>query len=206
MLVKLWVFLLISCEMFWKLLPSPPLQLSELLPVLKLPHTVNTNKIQLLSVWLARRCEAVWCFLRVLRACSALTAALPRTLSPAARLRGLSVLWCRLSSHHRSSTDGAFLKGEECCSRALLLISEVRFARWFCDPPCCWSLRTVACRTLCLPATWNRHTSKAAFPSRFDELSLEDWHWLLDDMDDDCFSIHLWPSHGNPVCSEGLPL
>lgn len=46
--------------------------------------------------------------------------------------------------------------------------------------------------------TW---TSKLISPFRLEDFGLQDWHWALDDIDDDCSSIHFWWLQVVTVCS-----
>lgn len=42
--------------------------------------------------------------------------------------------------------------------------------------------------------------SKLISPFRLEDFGLQDWHWALDDIDDDCSSIHFWWPHMVTVC------
>lgn len=43
--------------------------------------------------------------------------------------------------------------------------------------------------------------SKQISPSRLEDFGLQDWHWALDDIDDDCSSIHFWWPHMVTLCA-----
>lgn len=42
---------------------------------------------------------------------------------------------------------------------------------------------------------------KLISPFRLEDSSLQDWHWALDDIDDDCSSIHFWSPHLVTLCA-----
>lgn len=59
-------------------------------------------------------------------------------------------------------------------------------------------LHFFGCQTECVRATW---PSKLISSFRLEDFALQDWHWALDDIDDDCSSIHFWWLHMVTVCA-----
>lgn len=52
-----------------------------------------------------------------------------------------------------------------------------------------------------LCAVTNTRPWKLISPFRLEDSSLQDWHWALDDIDDDCSSIHFWSPHLVTLCA-----
>lgn len=68
---------------------------------------------------------------------------------------------------------------------------------WILQLTCSHFIHWVLCQCH-LYSTW---LSKLIFLYRLLDFGLQDWHWALDDIDDDCSSIHFWWAHRVKLCA-----